>query len=107
MAESEIFVLLANRQRRLLLRVLQESTTPLRTITLAKRMAERAYENPTVEDRRTIYLSLYHNHLPRLEEADVIVHHGDEGTIVPDVNFDDVVRILESAHEQDLPWSDG
>lgn len=106
LTESEIFVLLAKRQRRLLLRILQESSVPLRTVQLAQRIGEDEHGDPSIEDRRAIYLSLYHNHLPRLEEAGAIVHCRDEGTVIPDRNFDDLVRVLGKTDKRDLAWSD-
>ena len=106
LTESEIFVLLSKRQRRLLLRILQRSTTPLRTVQLAQKIGEYEHGDPSIEDRRTIYLSLYHNHLPRLEEANVIVYCDEKGTITPDLNFDDLVRVLEKTDERNLAWSD-
>lgn len=105
LTESEMFALLAKRQRRLLLRILQESSVPLRTVQLAQRIGEHEHGDPSIEDRRAIYLSLYHNHLPRLEEASAIVHSRDEGTVAPDRNFDDLVRVLGKTDERDLAWS--
>lgn len=101
-----MFVLLAKRRRRQLLRILWESTTPQTARELAERIGEREYESPSIKDQRLIYLSLYHSHLPRLDEADVIVYDEDEGTVVPDVNFDSLVRVLERVGTQDKPWSD-
>jgi len=51
------------------LRVLRESSTPLPAGELSDRIAKREYEVPTVNDRRSIYLSLYHDYLPRLDDA--------------------------------------
>lgn len=101
--ESEILVLLAKRRRRLLLRVLQESSTPLTPRELADRIGKREHENPTDTDRRTIHLSLHHNHLPRLEEAGVIVY---DGTVTPGLNFDSFIHVLGEVTERERPWSD-
>lgn len=106
LTESDIFVLLAKRHRRHLLRILRESDTPLLTIELANRVGERAYDSPSAKDRRAVYLALYHNHIPQLEEADVVAYDESEGTVQPGLNFDSVVRVLERADESDLPWSD-
>lgn len=106
LTESDVFVLLANRRRRLALRVLRESATPLAQGELADRIAEREYEEPTVNDRRSIYLSLYHNHVPRLDDAGVVVYDETEGTVAPGLNFDRITRVLHEVNRQDLPWSD-
>lgn len=104
--EPDIFVLLANRRRRLLLRVLREASTPLSTAEVAERIVERECENPSTGDRRAVYLALHHDHLPRLDDAGVITYGEDEGAVAPAVNFDTVVRVLEGVTERDLPWSD-
>lgn len=106
LTESDIFVLLAKRRRRLLLRVLRESTTPLTAMELAERIGNREYEAPTAEDRHTVHLSLHHNHLPRLDDAEVVVFDANEGTVAPGLNFDTLVRVLDEVNEGDLPWTD-
>lgn len=99
LTESDIFVLLSDRWRRLVLRLLQESTTSLTAMELAERIGEREYENPSERQRRTVYLALYHNHLPRLENADVIVYDETEGTVAPALNFDRLVGHLIGAND--------
>ena len=105
-AESDVFVLLAKRRRRLALRVLQESSTPLTAMELARRIGDREDGSSSATDVTAIYLSLYHNHLPRLAEADVVSYDVDEGTVYPGLNFDALVRVLEGVSDRDLPWSD-
>ena len=73
---------------------------------LAERIGKCEYENPSSDGIRMIYLTLYHNHLPRLEEADVVEYNENMGTVYPGVNFDDLFRILETVDEWDLPWTD-
>lgn len=99
--ESDIFVLLAKRHRRQLLKILRESETPLTSAELASRIADRDFDNPTVEDRETVHVTLHHSHLPQLAEADVVEYDEIEETIRPGVNFDTVVGILERSREFD------
>ena len=106
MLESDVFVLLAKRRRRLALQVLQRSTTPLQVSLLAERIGDYEHENPTAEDVRTICLTLYHVHLPKLEEASVISCDRNEGTVHPGLNFQRLIRALEAVTEADMPWSD-
>lgn len=106
LSESDLFVLLAKRRRRLTLRILRESAMHITTIEVAKRIGEREYDNPSAEDLHAIHLSLYHNHLPRLEDADVVWYDRDEGIIHPGPNFDSLIRVLEMVGEGDAPWSD-
>lgn len=106
LTESDIFVLLAKRRRRQLLEILRESDTPLTTVELANRIADRDLETPAAEDRTAVRVVLYHHHLPRLDDADVVVYDEDEETVRPGVNFDTVVDVLERAREFDYTWTD-
>lgn len=101
-----MFVLLAKRRRRLTLRILRKLAPPVPATELADRIGDRTYEDPSTDDVRAIYLTLYHNHLPRLEEADVVKYDSNVGTVSPGQNFDALVGMLERTDEQDLPWSD-
>lgn len=106
LSESDIYVLLAKQRRRLTLRILQESATSLTTVEVAERIREREYENPSAEDLHAIHLALYHNHLPRLEDADVVWSDQNEGTVHPGPNFDVLVQVLERVPEEESTWSD-
>lgn len=103
--EIDVFVLLAKRRRRLALRTLQESPAPLPIAELVERIGSHESENPTTEDLRAIYLTLFHNHLPKLEQADVVLYDREEGTVRPDRNYDALLRVLDGVNERDEPWS--
>ena len=105
-SESDIFVLLAKRRRRLTLRILRMTPSTLTVGDLAQHLASLEYECPSAEEIRTIHLALYHNHLPRLDEADVLEYDRHQGTIRPGKNFDTLSRYLEGVTQEDLPWSD-
>lgn len=107
LSESDVFVLLAKRRRRLTLRILQESVAPVTAMELARRIEDREDGASSAADVSTIYLGLYHNHLPRLASADVVAYDRDDGTVYPGLNFDALVRMLDRANERDLPWTDG
>lgn len=104
--ESEIFALLSKRHRRLTLQILQESASPLVVPELAKRIWARECEKPSTDDFKTIYIDLHHNHLPRLDDDDVVVYEQDENIVYPDRNFDVVMCVLERANGQNLSWAD-
>lgn len=96
LSDSECFALLSNRQRLFFLQILEESCAEsLPTKELAERIAERTYEETSAEVLREIRLILYHNHIPRLEAADVISHNRDDDTVKIHTNFDDLVPFLE------------
>lgn len=103
--ESDMFVLLSNRRRRLALQILREFTTPLTPRELAEQIGKREYEDLSDEERRSVYISLYHNHLPRLEEADVVVYDPDEEKVQPSTNFDDLVHVLDGVKNWESSWS--
>lgn len=103
--ESESLILLAKRRRRILLRILSESSTPLSIEELAERIGERESEDLTTNQHDSIRISLYHNHIPRLEEAEVILYDEEADTVAPYQNFDSLVHVLESMTAEDLPWS--
>lgn len=104
--ETQILVLLAKQRRRLLCRALHESTTPLPAGELADRVAEREFQNPTAADRRTVHCALHHNHLPRLDDADVVAYEATEGRVAPGLHFDRVMDVLGEVTERERPWSD-
>lgn len=106
LTESDTLVLLSERRRRILLRVLQESNAPLATHELAGRVAERESEDPSQNGRRNVRRSLHQSHLPRLREADVVVYDESEETVEPGTNFYRLVQMLETTTERELPWSD-
>lgn len=72
---------------------------------LAERIAEREYENRAANHQDNIVLSLYHNHIPRLEDADVVLYNEHDRTVAPHLNFDHLIHVLEMMDERDLPWS--
>lgn len=104
--EPRTLVLLSERRRRILIRVLQESMAPLTIDALAARVRERESVGPSGDGRRDVRDSLQQHHLPQLEEADVIVYDETEGTIEPGANFHSLVRTLETTTDRELPWSD-
>ena len=47
------------------------------------------------EQRQQVYISLVHNHLPRLEDYEIIEYDLRSGDIVLDHGFDDIKPLLE------------
>lgn len=105
LAESDIFVLLSKRRRRLTLRVLQESKTPLPVTVLAQRVRSRDPEISCDEDD-AVHLLLYHTDLPKFEETGVLTHDRKNELVHPGVNFDAIIRVLDGTTGEDLPWAD-
>lgn len=103
--QIDSFALLANQRRRLAVRILGESSGPFSIGELAAAIGRREAGDPSTEDLRRIHVSLYHNHLPRLEAADVVLYDREEGTVRPHRNYDELAGVLEGANERDEPWS--
>lgn len=106
LTESGMFALLSERYRRLTLEILQESTTPLSVSAVARAIEKREDMTSSTDDIETISLALSHNHLPRLDDADVVVYDGKNQTVYPGLNFDSLTRLLDQPSERDLPWND-
>lgn len=103
--EADIFILLSDRRRRQTLRILQGTTSPPTTIELARRIANREHDAPSAQEVQTVHLALHNDHLPRLDEADVVEYDVNEQTIRPGVNFSAITDFLAKVNETDLPWS--
>lgn len=105
LSKSESLALLAKRRRRLLLQLLRDSKTPVTVTELAERIQDYEGDGSSSSDMMSIRLSLRHNHLPKLEEADVTEYDENEGTVRPERNFGILIRLLERVGERDLPCS--
>ncbi len=101
--KSKSFELLAKRQRRLLLRIVQEASAPLPMAELAKQIGEREYDNPSTSELESIRLSLFHNHVPKLERADVVMYYEDEDTVYTAENFAALVGMLKKVENGGIP----
>lgn len=106
LSEPEMFVLLAKRRRRQIIHIVHDASTPLTSIELARRIANREFEDPAARDLRDVHITLYHTDIPRLEEADIVEYNEVDGTVRPGRNFETPYRFLENVREMDLPWSD-
>ena len=93
------YALLSNRRRRTIIRILSGEEVVLSVDELVDRIADHEFENPSNEDRRAIRLTLYHNHLPRLVDGDVVTFDTDT----------EIVRLRSGSvtlvHALD-PWTD-
>ena len=105
-SESDVYALLAHARRRLILRVLQDFETPMLTTELAEIIADCETDSPTTRKRQIILLSLYHTHLPKLNEATVVDYDRERGTVQPGPNFDILIGILEAQCDEYGPFSD-
>lgn len=97
---DHVFEGLAHPHRRYLLYTLLEDTE-WSLDELATKIA--AWENgvsegrPSEEEIEHIYVSLYHNHVPKLVDDDVIVFERETETITAGPNAEQVLAVLENA----------
>lgn len=101
--QSECFALLADRHRRLAVRTLAERGGSLSPRALAERVADHVYGNATDEHRQRIHVAFHHNHLPRLEDHDVVSYDPDDGTVTRGSNFETLAHYLEWGNAMGRP----
>ncbi|EMA58288.1 DUF7344 domain-containing protein [Halorubrum lipolyticum] len=106
LSTSDILTVLAERRRRLLLRLLRDARTPLPVTELAERIGEYESGGPESSDPLSIRLRLRHAHLPKLEAAAVVEFDEGKGTVRPARNFDVLVRFLEKVEAGERSRSD-
>lgn len=84
-ALDTIFDLLSSPRRRHVLRCLDEYDDPLALADLADEVAVREYDRPLTEtspeEVKRIYVSLYHTHVPKLEDAGVVEYNQERDLV--------------------------
>jgi len=80
-----VFMLLKNERRRRVVRYLVTGTGQCRLGELAEHVAARENDKSVREiscyERKRAYVALYQQHLPKLDEADVVDFDSDRGTV--------------------------
>lgn len=77
--EGQVYEVLANRQRQRVISILQDAGEPLALADIATKLAEReGLEGEEMWERADRYhIELYHCHLPKLDEADMVEYNED------------------------------
>lgn len=102
---DQLFHLLANQRRRAVLYYLGEYEQTVSMRALAERIA--AWEHGTTirmlgsDERQRVYISLYQNHLPKLDESGVIEYDQSRGTVERTERADQLDRYIQS-----LPYAE-
>lgn len=98
-SKPRIFRLLASSRRRILLSCLQTADLPLHLSDLAREIAVREHDSPPTElpdeARKEIYLSLYHTHVPKLEEYGIVKFNQERKTLELTNKADHLTPYLE------------
>lgn len=88
--------LLSNEHRRHVLDCLDEHESPIALADLADEVAVRVNDVPitetAAEEVKQIYIRLYHNHIPKLEAADVVAYNQETDTVAPAPEFEQLIR---------------
>lgn len=98
---DEVFEILKNHRRRLVIQFLNKHGGDSTLSTLAEHIA--AIENDTTvqqlssAQRKRVYVGLYQSHLPKMDEMDVVDFDQDRGTVELSTNATDVLDYLEPA----------
>lgn len=84
--QDELFDVLSNQRRRVLLCSLQGAETPVSveelTTKLVRWQAQQPLPNRSGDERDAIKISLVHNHLPRMAEAELIKYNATQEKVL-------------------------
>ncbi|OIB56945.1 DUF7344 domain-containing protein [Natrialba sp. SSL1] len=97
--EDEIFHLLQNERRRLVLRYLRGTNEPVRMRDVAEQVAAWEHDTTVAEltstQRQRVYIPLYQSHLSKLDEAGVIDYQQNRGIVERKPLADEVDQYLQ------------
>ena len=83
-SDADLETLLDDRRRRYALYCLFRFATPMSLPTVADRVTELEYGAPAetlLDERLRVYMSLYHEHVPLLAEADIVDYHQEDDSL--------------------------
>ncbi len=106
---EEIFEILSNERRRLVLQCIRGADDSLDFRDVVDTVA--AWQNEATDDqfdssnRKAVYTSLRQTHLPKLDKHDVVDFDRQRGTIEVEEDATDVFRYMEYTPERELLWS--
>jgi hypothetical protein len=106
-----LFELLANRRRRMVIDYLQDHTDecPVQLQELSAQITSRETDTPPAEvsyqDRKSTYTALRQNHLPKLDEAELITFDEDRLTVAPTPKTNNASVYMEVVPDAELSWS--
>lgn len=109
LSHDRIYSLLAVRRRRYVLYCLYLYANPIGLPDVARQVTEWEYgvpEDELFDERLEIYTSLYHCHVPKLDDADVVAYSRTEDVVELAGNATQLRPYLERAAEKDLDATD-
>lgn len=85
LSTTMLFEILANKRRRYVFHSLKENETPIALADLADEVAIRETETSSseipAEEVKRIHTSLWHSHIPKLADVDIIEYNQDRETV--------------------------
>lgn len=107
---EDIHHILSNRRRRLVLEQLRNGESEMQVREIADRIAElesaKHDSPPTGDRRRSVYISLIQNHLPKLCEFDVIEYDQRAKTVTLGESFRQVNCHMNTEVDNDISWNE-
>ncbi|WP_255170218.1 DUF7344 domain-containing protein [Natrononativus amylolyticus] len=108
LSKGEIFEVLRNQRRRYVLQFLKQDGRPTELGDLAQQVAAWEYdtvpEKVTPEQRKRVYTTLQQTHLPKMDEAGILLFDSDHGIIEPTDRTDDISVYLEIVPGREFAW---
>lgn len=105
---DDVFELLSNQRRRMVLYYLRQSSGSVEVKELAGQIATMENEIPkselTSQQRKRVYVSLYQTHLPRMADMNTIEYDKDSGIVSLTDQTDEVDRYLTTPEQSTYPW---
>ncbi|MFD1563883.1 hypothetical protein ACFR99_10010 [Haloarchaeobius amylolyticus] len=118
-SKDEIFHLLQNERRRMVLRYLRDTEGPVRMRDIAEQVAawehDTTVEELTSTQRQRVYIPLYQSHLSKLDEAGLIEYQQNRGIVERKPLADQVDKYLhldstddstDEQHAESPGWED-
>ncbi|ELY60620.1 DUF7344 domain-containing protein [Natronolimnohabitans innermongolicus] len=117
LSKDELFHLLQNERRRLVLRFLRGTEEPVRMRDVAEQVAawehDTTVEELTSKQRQRVYIPLYQSHLTKLDEAGLIDYQKSRGIVERKPAADVADRYLQvpaddtaDGRQPDAAWTD-
>lgn len=97
---TDAFGLLGHRYRRYAVRTLDEHRCELALADLADETARLEYDEDLSdidsEDVRTVYLSLYHRHVPKLVDGNAVTYDQESDVVAPRERIESLAQVLDA-----------
>lgn len=93
---DELFHILADDRRRATISLLATVEGSVELASLAERILDERGDGQSAEEEQAlrVYMSLYHSHIPKMEEAGLVSYSQHDDTVSPTDGLDDAIKLL-------------